>query len=272
MCGIPSSGKSTRAEELGTFLRENRQVQTHMINDDISPNFSRNLTFKEEKREKEIRGQLRSEVQKRLNQTDVVILDAANYIKGYRYELYCLSKANKTTYCVIECIISQEKAWAFNLKKEDEFQYSQDVFDGLCMRYEAPDSRNRWDSPLFSLQPEDALPGEAISDALLARKAPPANQATQSQPLLSTNFLYDMDRTTQNIVRAVLEAQKLCGPGDEVAILDSKVKLKLSHIYTGMELARLRRQFLVYVKMHPVDDEVKLSNMFIQYLNGGMCL
>lgn len=53
-------------------------------------------------------------------------------------------------------------------------------FDALVLRFEAPDSRNRWDSPLFTILKDDPLPCEAISDALYKRKAPPPNQSTQS--------------------------------------------------------------------------------------------
>lgn len=53
-------------------------------------------------------------------------------------------------------------------------------FDALVLRFEAPDSRNRWDSPLFTILKDDVLPCEAISDALFKRKAPPPNQSTQS--------------------------------------------------------------------------------------------
>ena len=52
--------------------------------------------------------------------------------------------------------------------------------DGLVMRFEAPQSRNRWDSPLFTILPEDELPCEAICDALFHRKAPPPNMSTVS--------------------------------------------------------------------------------------------
>lgn len=52
--------------------------------------------------------------------------------------------------------------------------------DALILRFEAPDSRNRWDSPLFTIQKEERLPFETISDAILKRKVPPPNQSTQS--------------------------------------------------------------------------------------------
>lgn len=48
------------------------------------------------------------------------------------------------------------------------------------MRYEVPDSRNRWDSPLILIQAEDNLPKEKISGALFDRKPPPPNQSTQN--------------------------------------------------------------------------------------------
>lgn len=52
-------------------------------------------------------------------------------------------------------------------------------FDGLVQRFEAPDSRNRWDSPLFTLHWDEELPLEAVWEALRGRKAPPPNLATQ---------------------------------------------------------------------------------------------
>ena len=52
--------------------------------------------------------------------------------------------------------------------------------DGLVMRFEAPQPKNRWDSPLFTILPEDELPCEAICDALFHRKAPPPNMSTVS--------------------------------------------------------------------------------------------
>lgn len=47
-------------------------------------------------------------------------------------------------------------------------------------RYEAPDDRNRWDSPLIVLQPEDPMPYDTLFDVLYQRKPPPPNQSTQS--------------------------------------------------------------------------------------------
>jgi len=97
---------------------------------------------------------------------------------GYRYELFCISKSTKTTQCTLHCDLSPETAWQNNLTRQD--QYSQQIFDALVMRFEAPDGRNRWDSPLFTIQSNDELPFEEITASLYERKALKPNQSTQS--------------------------------------------------------------------------------------------
>ena len=47
------------------------------------------------------------------------------------------------------------------------------------MRFEEPDSRNRWDQPCFVIQQEDTEPPlEEIFNHLLHRQAPKVNEAT----------------------------------------------------------------------------------------------
>lgn len=56
-----------------------------------------------------------------------------------------------------------------------------DSFDELVTRYEEPDARNRWDSPLFTVIYDDAdVPGDKMWDAVILRKPPPPNQSTIS--------------------------------------------------------------------------------------------
>lgn len=54
-------------------------------------------------KEKMLRAALKSEVEKSISSEQIVILDSLNYIKGYRYELYCLVRNSKTTLCVVFC-------------------------------------------------------------------------------------------------------------------------------------------------------------------------
>lgn len=116
-----------------------------------------------------------------LRSDNIVILDGLNYIKGYRYELYCGSKANHSTQCTLLTQINYEEAWKLNENRSvDSDKYDRSVFDALLMRYEEPDGKNRWDSPLFVTFPDRVLDFEEISKALLGKKAPPPNMSTQN--------------------------------------------------------------------------------------------
>ena len=48
----------------------------------------------------------------------------------------------------------------------------------LAMRFEAPETKNRWDSPLYQLKPEDKIPFEEIENSLFNKRAPPPNKST----------------------------------------------------------------------------------------------
>jgi tRNA uridine 5-carbamoylmethylation protein Kti12 len=52
-------------------------------------------------------------------------------------------------------------------------------FDELVTRYEEPDGRNRWDSPLFTVIYDDvSVPQDNLWDAIILKKPPPPNLST----------------------------------------------------------------------------------------------
>ena len=59
----------------------------------------KNEAYKDMISEKMTRGYLKSNVEKLIQAGQIVIFDSMNYIKGFRYELYCLARAAKTTNC-----------------------------------------------------------------------------------------------------------------------------------------------------------------------------
>ncbi|XP_064645697.1 protein KTI12 homolog [Lineus longissimus] len=263
--GLPCSGKTTRTEQLKKYLTDQTERTVHLINDE-SVGCNKNDVYAESRKEKDVRSGLKAAVQRKISKEDVVILDSLNYIKGYRYELFCVTKSAQTPSCVIFCDINVDTANEWNNSRPDADKYAESVFKELVMRYEPPDSRNRWDSPLFTVQQDDELPCQQICDALFRRKAPPPNQSTQSQPLSSTNFLYELDKLTQETVTAILSAQKTSMPGDKILIPGTSEKIDLVRHLTLGELQRIRRQFISYTKMHPVDVG-KISGVFVHYIN-----
>ncbi|XP_069480849.1 protein KTI12 homolog isoform X2 [Ambystoma mexicanum] len=245
LCGFPCSGKSQRVQELQEQLLQTGTRKVQVVGDEVL-GVDRNSVYADSRKEKELRGALRAEVERKLNKEDVVILDSLNYIKGYRYELYCLIKHTQTPHCLIHCLTSPEVSSEWNNKRQPENQYSQEIFDALVKRFEAPDSRNRWDSPLFSLQKDDPLPFEDLCNAIFHRKAPPPNQSTQT---------------------ALLNAQKTSVPGDLIVVPGANEKIELTRNLGMAELQKARRQFISYTKMHPNENISQVANMFVQYLN-----
>jgi protein KTI12 len=100
LCGRPSSGKTTRAMELKTYLEGISKMPVVVLNEE-SLGLDRNSSYADNVKEKEFRGFFRSHVEKNLNQQTIVIVDTLNYIKGVRYEYYCLARTAKTTYAVV---------------------------------------------------------------------------------------------------------------------------------------------------------------------------
>jgi|SRR5579859_1562450 protein KTI12 len=113
--GLPSSGKTTRALELQKALETKiakslRKLKIHVINDDtlgISREVYRGTAIdgggliEDGKSEKAARGTFFSAVLRHLSKDDIVIADGMNYIKGFRYQLFCEAKAQSTPHCVV---------------------------------------------------------------------------------------------------------------------------------------------------------------------------
>lgn len=77
---------------------------------------------------------MKSDIQRRLNTHDLLIFDGSNYIKGYRYEIYCMTKLYKTPQCTVYCDMPIEHAWMLNNKRTEIDQYNRETFDALVAR------------------------------------------------------------------------------------------------------------------------------------------
>ncbi|PZC84767.1 hypothetical protein B5X24_HaOG203757 [Helicoverpa armigera] len=247
ICGTPVSGKTTRAQELKDFFVNKHGKKVEIISEDeaiTKLGYEKNSTYLDSQKEKRVRGYLKSEVLRLIGKDGVVILDGSNYIKGYRYELYCASKASKSTQCTVYTIRNHDEAWEDNVKRQSEtdagntentsIPYTEEVFNALTR-----------------LSPLDLTSG----------KYP---------PLTSSNFLYELDKVTQAISKQILEAKQLNMDG-EVKFPDYPgcvLEAGYTQFVNPQKLLRLRRQFLTYAKMNHSNEETsKIGRYFIQYLN-----
>ncbi|GLJ17374.1 hypothetical protein SUGI_0301810 [Cryptomeria japonica] len=221
MCGQPCSGKSTAAQYLSGAL-QSQSFNVRVI-DESSLHVDRNQGYADMPSEKNLRGVLRSEVDRSVSKDSIIIVDSLNNIKGYRYELWCLARAAGTRYCVLYCDVEESycKTWNNARREKGESAYSDKIFDDLVRRFEKPDRRNRWDSPLFELKPAEEQTNEfssAILDALsfLTKKIDSKSGdvrllqptiATQTVRASETNSLYELDRATQDVINILIDGQ-----------------------------------------------------------------
>lgn len=148
--------------------------------------------------------------------------------------------------------------------------YDDTVFDELVTRYEEPEARNRWDAPLFTVIYDDEnVPGDAIWDAVILRRPPPPNLSTISKPVSDTNYVYELDKVTLEIINAVVEGQKEYGPGGlPMTVPNASEKVvNTARSVTLSELRRLRKQFISINKQRTTLDVGRLGDLFTEYLN-----
>ncbi|KAL3428229.1 RNA polymerase II elongator complex subunit [Phlyctema vagabunda] len=303
LSGLPSSGKTYRAQQLHDYFQtrlsylppsSSTPPRIHLISDH-SLAISRNVYNLESKdahersnnaSEKDARATIYGAVKRVLSNKDIVILDGANYIKGWRYQLYCEAKAVRSTHCIVHIGTPVDKARELNEErlatqesdagadvKEADKPYDRACWENLVFRYEEPNAFTRWDSPLFTVLWEDETPQcDAIWEALIGsdggKKVVKPNAATVMKAASSEDYLYELDRSTQTILNQILEWSK-DHPGEGGGLLDfgERMELELPSNPVGLPaLQRLRRQFISLNRQNSVPVK-RIRESFIAYLN-----
>ncbi|CAA6661234.1 unnamed protein product [Spirodela intermedia] len=299
ICGQPCSGKSKAAACLAGALKESEARQTVRIVDESSLHrgLNENMTA-----EKNLRGVLRSEVDRSVSKDSIIIVDSLNNIKGYRYELWCLARAAGIRYCVLFCDVEENicRQWNRERGERGESTYDEKIFSDLVRRFERPDRRNRWDSPLLSFchsevifhETEESSPAIVEAVSYLTKKIDSKSRdvrilqptiATQNVRTTEANSLYEMDRATQEVISVIVETQSqgLGGTASRISFgqhLPTISFLHLTHLSVqrsvGLpELRNLRRTFIKLTGQAslsgppPPTDADSAKRMFIEYLN-----
>lgn len=157
---------------------------------------------------------------------------------------------------------------SFNQARGDK-GYPEQVFDELVTRYEEPNDMTKWDSPLFNVFFEDErAPVDAIWEALINAKLKRPNAATLMKPATESNYLYELDKATQEIVSMILENQKLGGAGGSIPVGSQSIQLPPS-VVALPALQRLRRQFININKTMMLGTPTRMKELFVEFLNSG---
>lgn len=322
--GLPTSGKSTRAAQLHAYLAgriaalpptpSQPPYRLHLISDetqdipravyDLSPSQLPAHVRSANASEKDARAALYGAVKRVLSPRDIVVLDGLNYIKGWRYQLFCEAKNARTPSAVLQVGCSQERAREVNEARlrraadptttttdDDTAEpYAPSNWTNLVFRYEEPNPMTRWDSPLFTLiWDDDEAQTRQVFDQLWdviagdAKKVVRPNQSTvQRDKDPGGDYLYVLERETQDIVKGILEKQGGEG-GEEVSLPRSRddegedeplvVELPAGKKVGLPQLQRYRRAFVALnrggIGLEAVGKlaATRLRESFVGYLN-----
>ncbi|KAJ5733704.1 hypothetical protein N7493_002490 [Penicillium malachiteum] len=206
LTGYPCSGLTYRANQLASLL-EKAQDELFAATETASPvslksrfkihivpshdESYRRIVYDHARTEKEARGVAYARAKRNLTRDNIVILDGMNYIKGWRYQLWCEAKAAGTTCCMIhvgtpidQCVANndarlQRQATQEESKEKEQTEpqndsvsaeeskpatqdteeaYPPELLNNLIFRYEEPSTHSRWDRPLFTVPWADETP------------------------------------------------------------------------------------------------------------------
>jgi len=253
--GYPCSGKSYRAEQLKKALEERLadpqytgpKLKVHVLSDE-EINVSRNA-YDESRLEKPARSAMLTAVTRHFSKDTILIIDGMNYIKGYRYQIYCAAREAGIRVCTLFVVATADMCRERNMQREESSQYVPSTFDNLIMRFEEPSSMVRWDSPLFTIPWDEQVPVDDIWKAIISGEKRPPNQAVAVLSKAPTDALQTLEQTSGTLVQLILSAQSHApAPGGLLTLtLPPSIRLQLtlpSRNITLSELQRVKRQFV----------------------------
>jgi len=277
MCGFPNSGKTTRAKELYEYIKNILKKDVFLFNEETLL-IDKNIGYKDSRAEKSTRGALKSAIERHCTKNAWVIADSLNYIKGFRYEMFCIARSAGTPHCVVYCDASKESVLSINQKLPQQQRWDNTLIDELIMRFEYPQSTVRWDKPLFRVGLDDTTPLKEIiehSQNINANIAP--HVATTQAKLSDTNYLYDLDRITKDVIDLYLQRQKTVPIGNYISFAHSQKKIQHRREVGMPELRRLRRQYVDLAKQLTLTNasianlsEAQITDAFLDYLDSNL--
>ena len=266
MCGLPCSGKSSCVQKFISFLSSQNPACSVEVVGEESLGLPRECWFENSAHEKASRSSIRGEVERLVSPEKMVIVDSPCCVKGFRYELYCISKQARTPHCLLMSSVGLEKVIQWNGKREG-IRFREETLREVYLRFEPPNAANRWDRPLFTFDPDQVPPFEEIAQVLLHGIAPKPNKSTQNIPLASPSFLMDLEQVTSGLVDVLMKAQTGGVVLDNHSIDKCAERVSFNRTVSLPELRQARRQFLSYCKLHPVHDPAQISSLFLQFLS-----
>ncbi|CAD8071886.1 unnamed protein product [Paramecium primaurelia] len=266
ICGPPASGKTQRAIEIQKFIKEKMNKESIIINEE-NLHLIKDDAYKDNTSEKMTRGFLKSNVEKYIQAGQLVIFDSINYIKGYRYELYCLARAAKTTNCLLYLNVPLEICQKNNENRENKF--NDNLLIDLYKRMEIPKQKDRWECPYFEIRFQEKTPLDEMAEVLFyAEKTAKDPIATKKEQQNEGNFVHEQEKRVQDILDQIINKQveSLQIGNGTIKFQGTKALLILKRALSIIELKKLRLEFLNMLRITPVKTLEQTNEAFINFI------
>lgn len=278
LCGYPASGKTTFATNLKERL-DSTSKSTIVIQDTNTsdPSTPRASLYQTSTIEKTTRARLRASVERALTPSTIVIVDSLNYIKGYRYELFCIAKTTASKFCIVHCQQTPETCHQRDLTRTQQGNdaYGADLVSALIRRFEAPAGIVKWERPLFRLShtEPDSLQTtvQAVVDLVTSTgKSLTPTMATRAPEKLGSDVLAVVDRVTRHVENSIVAAlHSGAGIGQKIFVPNANTHVRLHRKPKVSEVRAMRRAYINLARMQPVNavTESDLADEYIEYVN-----
>ncbi|KAL2855002.1 chromatin associated protein KTI12 [Aspergillus pseudoustus] len=211
LTGYPCSGLTHRANQLAVGLEEAQSTlfetgvipsskpryKINIVSTHDNVNYPRTV-YDTARTEKEARGLAYTRAKRALGRDSFVILDGMNYIKGYRYQLWCEAKAMGTTCCVVhvgtptdQCVANNEERIR---RKESRAQaqsqsqsQSNEHADKETSSSDDPTTDQPSSSPSTTAEESDPYPPDLLNN-LIFRYEEPSMHSRWDKPLFTVPY------------------------------------------------------------------------------------
>ena len=254
LVGVPGSGKTVLANNLKQHLDKIGQKSVIVSEPSVEQG-----TFNSSDAERIGRSDFKNAFQRALSVDTVVIADGMNFIKGYRYELYCLTREAGLGWCVAFCECDDKVA----MERSSARYPDKERLRKLIGRMEKPKTTTKADQPLFFVS--DVNDEEMIEKIIKQALA----KSSKLKPKKATNSCAETAHLNENIDQIIndfcAELQKIQDTvpiGSTIKIGDATMVLKKK--YNNGQLKRAKREFATRAKVLSSDE--KISQLFADSL------
>jgi len=230
--------------------------------------------------EKSARASLFAAVQRHMAVDTILIVDSLNYIKGFRYQLYCAARELKLRTCTVFVFASPDLCREWNVSREASSMYDSTTLENLLVRFEEPSSMVRWDAPLFTvLWNDEEVPGSQIWEAVTQGSLKPPNSGTLAVAKAPADALNILEKTTTAIISTIVSNSSQSNGGSIPIFIGQNVKQSITlppRNITLSELQRLKRQFVIVhkkvitlgsIERGTVDwEEESIAKKFVEFI------